>query len=184
MAARSPVAGFTPVEEEQRTERLGYEDSRRRYPDSTARGWRPHNSANLFHTSSLSLAMLLRPDHGLRAPPAPARASVSAAAIPAVSRLPRGALRLPRAASPLRGKTSSALRASAGMPSVAHREVARAVAEEAVARLGDRLLPSAVPADVAEFSNGDGTALGAPDSPIDFMLQSALHCSRRVSWRR
>ncbi|XBI04040.1 red chlorophyll catabolite reductase [Triticum dicoccoides] len=139
--------------------------------------------------------MLLRPDHGLRAPPAtaaaPARASVSVstAALPAVSRLPRGALRLPRAASTLRGKTSSALRASAGpaepagMPSVAHREVARAVAGEAEARLGARLLPSAVPADVAEFRNGDGTALvsldvrhGAPGSSIDFMLQSSLHC--------
>ncbi|KAI4969719.1 hypothetical protein ZWY2020_000633 [Hordeum vulgare] len=69
------------------------------------------------------------------------------------------------------------------MPSLAHREVARAVAEAAAARLGARLLPSAVPADVAEFRNGDGTALGsldvrrgAPDSSIDFMLQSSLHC--------
>nr|XP_020181682.2 red chlorophyll catabolite reductase [Aegilops tauschii subsp. strangulata] len=136
--------------------------------------------------------MLLRPEHRLRSPPAtapaPSRASisVSAPARPAVSRLPRGALRLPRAASPLRGKASSAVRASAGpagMPSVAHREVARAVAGEAEARLGDRLLPSAVPADVAEFRNGDGTALGsldvrrgAPGSSIDFMLQSSLHC--------
>ncbi|XP_020181682.3 red chlorophyll catabolite reductase 1, chloroplastic [Aegilops tauschii subsp. strangulata] len=225
MAALSPVAGLTLVEEEQRRTRESFPPAtRKRYPDSTARLHAystprtrgdslaftlPHlpslpiqwlETAHLcllllFHASSLSarsLAMLLRPEHRLRSPPAtapaPSRASisVSAPARPAVSRLPRGALRLPRAASPLRGKASSAVRASAGpagMPSVAHREVARAVAGEAEARLGDRLLPSAVPADVAEFRNGDGTALGsldvrrgAPGSSIDFMLQSSLHC--------
>ncbi|CAD6212480.1 unnamed protein product [Miscanthus lutarioriparius] len=66
---------------------------------------------------------------------------------------------------------------------MAQREVARAVADQAVARLGARLLPSAVPADVAEFRNGAGNAVGSldvhrgsPGSSIDFMLQSSLHC--------
>lgn len=123
--------------------------------------------------------LLLRPDHRLRAPPAtapaPSRASVSisAAALPAVSLLRR-------AAPLLRSKTSSAVRASAaaaGMPSVAHREVARALSAEAEARLGARLLPSAVPADVSEFRNGGGTALGtldvrrgAPGSTVLFLV--------------
>ena len=62
------------------------------------------------------------------------------------------------------------MRASAGpdatvkrAPEMAQREVARAVADQAVARLGARLLPSAVPADVAEFRNGAGNAVGSLD---------------------
>uniref|UniRef100_A0A0D9XJ81 Red chlorophyll catabolite reductase n=1 Tax=Leersia perrieri TaxID=77586 RepID=A0A0D9XJ81_9ORYZ len=66
---------------------------------------------------------------------------------------------------------------------VAHREVARALASQAEARLGARLLPSAVPPDVAEFRAGAGNAVGsldvrrgAPGSTIDFTFQSSLHC--------
>jgi red chlorophyll catabolite reductase len=50
--------------------------------------------------------------------------------------------------------------AAAGrMTSLPHREVALALSEEVDARLGVQLLPSAVPADVAEFRNGAGTAV-------------------------
>jgi red chlorophyll catabolite reductase len=41
--------------------------------------------------------------------------------------------------------------------------VARAVADQAIERLGALLLPSAVPADVAEFRNGAGNAVGSLD---------------------
>jgi red chlorophyll catabolite reductase len=57
------------------------------------------------------------------------------------------------------------------------RELARALADQAVARLGPRLLPSAVPDDVAEFRNGAGSAVGsldvrrgAPGSSVQFHL--------------
>ena len=49
----------------------------------------------------------------------------------------------------------------ATMPSLAHREVARALAAEAAAAVP--LLPSAVPADVADFRNSAGTAVGTLD---------------------
>lgn len=88
------------------------------------------------------------------------------------SPLPRlSALRLARSRPPpLRGKTSSPVRASAEpdstvkrAPEMAQREVARVVADQAVARLGARLLPSAVPADVVEFRNAAGNAVGSLD---------------------
>ncbi|XP_062205934.1 red chlorophyll catabolite reductase-like [Phragmites australis] len=132
---------------------------------------------------------MLRPE--LHLPPAPLLIRAFVAASPPLSRLHCfGALRLDRARPPpLRGKPSSTLRASASdaamarAPEMAQREVAQALEAEAVARLGPRLLPSAVPADVAEFRNGAGNAVGsldvrrgAPGSSIDFMLQSSLHC--------
>ncbi|KAF0897128.1 hypothetical protein E2562_033723 [Oryza meyeriana var. granulata] len=46
---------------------------------------------------------------------------------------------------------------------VAHREVAWALASQAEAQLGVRLLPSAVPTDTAEFRNGTGNAVGSLD---------------------
>jgi red chlorophyll catabolite reductase len=49
------------------------------------------------------------------------------------------------------------------MPPLAHREVMLAVAGEAEARLGARLLPSEVPADVAWFGNAAGDAVGSVD---------------------
>uniref|UniRef100_A0A0A9H8M8 Red chlorophyll catabolite reductase n=1 Tax=Arundo donax TaxID=35708 RepID=A0A0A9H8M8_ARUDO len=137
---------------------------------------------------------MLRPEHHLRSPPATARApapalSLVASSLPS-SRCPRRGILWLRGAPPLlRGKPSSTVRASAPdaavvrVPEMAQREVARELATEAVARLGPRLLPSAVPADVAEFRNGAGNAVGsldvrrgAPGSSIDFMLQSSLHC--------
>ncbi|CAL4924716.1 unnamed protein product [Urochloa decumbens] len=136
---------------------------------------------------------MLRPEHCLRLLPAATSAFVAASA-PFPFPLPRrGAirLRLPRARTPrLMGKPSSSSRASAGpdaavapAPEMPQREVARALAEQAVASLGPRLLPSAVPDDVAEFRNGAGNAVGsldvrcgAPGSSIDFMMQSSLHC--------
>jgi red chlorophyll catabolite reductase len=48
-------------------------------------------------------------------------------------------------------------------PEMPQHEVVRALAAEAEARLGSRLLPSAVPADVAEFRNGAGNAVGSLD---------------------
>ncbi|CAN6318656.1 unnamed protein product [Urochloa humidicola] len=134
---------------------------------------------------------MLRPEHCFRLLPAVTSAFVAASA-PFSSPLPRrAAIRLPRAGTPrLRGKPSSTLRASAGpdaavapAPEMPQREVARALAEQTVAALGPRLLPSAVPDDVAEFRNGAGNAVGsldvrrgAPGSSIDFMMQSSLHC--------
>ncbi|OEL35336.1 Red chlorophyll catabolite reductase [Dichanthelium oligosanthes] len=136
---------------------------------------------------------MLRSEHYLRLLPATTPAFAAAPA-PFSCPLPyRGAtrLRLPRTRTPrLRGEPSSTLRASAVPDAVAplapemlQREVARTLADQAVARLGPRLLPSAVPEDVAEFRNGAGNALGsldvrrgAPRSSIDFMLQSSLHC--------
>ncbi|KAH0459902.1 hypothetical protein IEQ34_010565 [Dendrobium chrysotoxum] len=50
-------------------------------------------------------------------------------------------------------------------------------------RLGSDLLPSAVPSDVLRFQNPQGSAHGSVDirtgsqtSPVDFVLQSWLHC--------
>ncbi|KAL6883365.1 hypothetical protein ACP4OV_010779 [Aristida adscensionis] len=72
--------------------------------------------------------------------------------------------------------------AVARMPRLAHREVMLALAKEAEARLGARLLPSQVPADVAEFGDAAAGALGsvdvrrgAPGSSIDFMLEAWFH---------
>ncbi|KAG8091353.1 hypothetical protein GUJ93_ZPchr0012g22000 [Zizania palustris] len=121
---------------------------------------------------------MLRPEHHLRSPPATTPASLRSS----ISFLgSRRLFCLPRAAPPLRGKMSSAVRAPE--PELAHREVARKLAYHAEARLGARLLPSAVPAEVAEFRNGAGNAVGSldvrrgsPGSTIDFMLQSSLHC--------
>uniref|UniRef100_A0A0E0M769 Red chlorophyll catabolite reductase n=1 Tax=Oryza punctata TaxID=4537 RepID=A0A0E0M769_ORYPU len=70
----------------------------------------------------------------------------------------------------------------ARMPPLAHRELVLALAGEAEARLGARLLPSEVPADVAWFGNaaGDGVGSvdvrrGAPGSSIAFMLEAWFH---------
>ncbi|KAF0892800.1 hypothetical protein E2562_017757 [Oryza meyeriana var. granulata] len=72
--------------------------------------------------------------------------------------------------------------AVARMPPLAHREVMLAVAGEAEERLGARLLPSEVPADVAWFGNAAGDAVGsvdvrrgAPGSSIAFMLEAWFH---------
>ncbi|KAF2913392.1 hypothetical protein DAI22_10g081300 [Oryza sativa Japonica Group] len=140
-------------------------------------------------------SFMLRPEHHLRSPPAtsPAHSTIS---YPPLRH--RGAFRLPRAAPPqLRGAVRACAPASASsVPgataplevevAVAHREVARELASRAEARLGARLLPSAVPPDVAKFRSGGGGAgnavgsldvrRGAPGSTIDFMLQSSLHC--------
>ncbi|XP_037445261.1 red chlorophyll catabolite reductase-like [Triticum dicoccoides] len=109
--------------------------------------------------------------------------SVAAPTLPTISRLGRGA------APPLRGRRSgTTVRArmpleqqQVTLPSLAHREVARALAAEAAAAVP--LLPSAVPVDVADFRNSAGTAVGTldvrrgePASSIDFMLHSSLHC--------
>ncbi|KAG8091350.1 hypothetical protein GUJ93_ZPchr0012g19269 [Zizania palustris] len=134
---------------------------------------------------------MLRPEHHLRSPMPPATTPASllcSISFPGSHRL----CRLPHAASPLSGKTSRSVRASvpavaeasrAPESEVAHREVARKLAHHAESRLGARLLPSAVPAEVAEFRNGAGNAVcsldvrrGSPGSTIDFMLQSSLHC--------
>uniref|UniRef100_A0A0E0B9Z1 red chlorophyll catabolite reductase n=1 Tax=Oryza glumipatula TaxID=40148 RepID=A0A0E0B9Z1_9ORYZ len=129
----------------------------------------------------------------LRSPPPATSSPSSAVSFPA---LPPRLLPLRRrgVGTPLGGKTSTAVRASSAAPGatepevmveVAHREVARALASLAEARLGARLLPSAVPPDVAEFRSGGGAGnavgsldvrRGAPGSTIDFMLQSSLHC--------
>lgn len=68
------------------------------------------------------------------------------------------------------------------MPPLAHREVMLALAGEAEAALGSRLLPSEVPADVAEFRNASGNALGSvdvrrgvPGSSVDFTLEAWFH---------
>ncbi|XP_062200227.1 red chlorophyll catabolite reductase-like [Phragmites australis] len=72
--------------------------------------------------------------------------------------------------------------AVARLPRLAHREVMLALARVAEVRLGSRLLPSEVPADVAEFGDAAGGALGsvdvrrgAPRSSIDFMLETWFH---------
>jgi len=49
------------------------------------------------------------------------------------------------------------------MPRLAQREVMRALAREAEARLGGRLLPSEVPGDVTWFGEDGGAALGSVD---------------------
>ncbi|KAK3157462.1 hypothetical protein QOZ80_2AG0122730 [Eleusine coracana subsp. coracana] len=137
---------------------------------------------------------MLRPDHCLRfrSPPAttcvPAPAATFSAAPTPFSRI---CLRLRDVRRPSRSRPALlTARASTGpdaavarTPEMAQREVARALAAEAEARLGPRLLPSAVPADVAKFRNGAGNAVGsldvrrgAPGSLIDFMMQSSLHC--------
>ena len=51
----------------------------------------------------------------------------------------------------------------ARMPRLAQREVMRALAREAEARLGGRLLPSEVPGDVTWFGEDGGAALGSVD---------------------
>ncbi|XP_020160585.1 red chlorophyll catabolite reductase [Aegilops tauschii subsp. strangulata] len=110
--------------------------------------------------------------------------SVAAPSLPTISRLRCGT------APPLRGRRSSTtvracmplVQQEVTLPStLAHREVAQALAAEAAAAVP--LLPSAVPADVADFRNSAGTAVGtldlrrgAPASSIDFMLHSSLHC--------
>jgi red chlorophyll catabolite reductase len=53
--------------------------------------------------------------------------------------------------------------AVARMPPLAHREVMLALAGEAEAALGTRLLPSEVPADVTQFRNAAGNAFGSVD---------------------
>ncbi|BAT10653.1 red chlorophyll catabolite reductase 1, chloroplastic [Oryza sativa Japonica Group] len=132
----------------------------------------------------------------LRSPPPATSSPSSAVSFPTLApRLLPLRRRRRGAGSQLGGKTSSAVRASSAaapgatepevMVEVAHREVARALASLAEARLGARLLPSAVPPDVAEFRSGGGAGnavgsldvrRGAPGSTIDFMLQSSLHC--------
>uniref|UniRef100_A0A0E0QYJ8 Uncharacterized protein n=1 Tax=Oryza rufipogon TaxID=4529 RepID=A0A0E0QYJ8_ORYRU len=116
---------------------------------------------------------MLRPEHHLRSPPAtsPAHSTIS---YPPLRH--RGAFRLPRAAPPqLRGAVRACAPASASsVPgataplevevAVAHREVARELASRAEARLGARLLPSAVPPDVAKFRSGGGGAGNAVGS--------------------
>jgi red chlorophyll catabolite reductase len=107
--------------------------------------------------------------------------------VPSFSTLPlvsRPWLRLPGALRLAHARPSSlTVRASAGSdaavacaPEMPQHEVVRALAAEAEARLGSRLLPSAVPADVAEFRNGAGNAVGsldvrrgAPGSSVQFL---------------
>ncbi|GJN20467.1 hypothetical protein PR202_gb07848 [Eleusine coracana subsp. coracana] len=131
---------------------------------------------------------MLRPDHCLRfrSPPATTCApvpapTVSAAPTPFSCRrlLIRGAIRPSRSRPALLTTRASAGpdAAVARTPEMAQREVARALAAEAEARLGPRLLPSAVPADVAEFRNGAGNAVGsldvrrgAPGSLVQFVF--------------
>lgn len=134
---------------------------------------------------------MLRQQLYLRLLPATTPAVVAASAPLSCSLPSLAAVCIPRLRPPrLRGKASSFVRASAGpdaavgrAPEMAQREVARELADQAVAHLGPRLLPSAVPADVAEFRNSSGNAVGsldvrrgAPGTSIDFMLQSSLHC--------
>ncbi|KAF0897245.1 hypothetical protein E2562_034714 [Oryza meyeriana var. granulata] len=125
---------------------------------------------------------MLRLEHHLRSPPAtsPSPSRPSAVSFPTLPR--RSAVRLARraAAPSFRAETStsaivrasSAPRAASASsePStmesevvVAHREVARALASQAEVRLDAWLLPSAVPADAAEFRNGTGNAVGSLD---------------------
>ncbi|KAL6642984.1 hypothetical protein ACP70R_021165 [Stipagrostis hirtigluma subsp. patula] len=112
------------------------------------------------------------PCGGCRSPPAAvARRS---AAWPRAS-----AVRASASAGRVRGRREAAV---ARMPRLAHREVMLALAREAEARLGARLLPSRVPADVAEFGDAAAGALGsvdvrrgAPGSSIDFMLEAWFH---------
>ncbi|GJM84433.1 hypothetical protein PR202_ga00101 [Eleusine coracana subsp. coracana] len=131
---------------------------------------------------------MLRPDHCLRfrSPPAttcvPAPAATFSAAPTPFSRI---CLRLRDVRRPSRSRPALlTARASTGpdaavarTPEMAQREVARALAAEAEARLGPRLLPSAVPADVAKFRNGAGNAVGsldvrrgAPGSLVQFVF--------------
>ncbi|TVU30892.1 hypothetical protein EJB05_22544, partial [Eragrostis curvula] len=83
-----------------------------------------------------------------------------------------------RASPPTVGREAAVAR----MPRLAHRDVMLSLAREAETRLGARLLPSEVPANVADFSDDDGRALGsvdvrrgAPGSSIDFMLEAWFH---------
>ncbi|XP_037455961.1 red chlorophyll catabolite reductase-like isoform X2 [Triticum dicoccoides] len=85
--------------------------------------------------------------------------SVVAATLPAISRLRRGVAGR-RSSSTVRARMPL-VQQEATMPSLAHREVARALAAEAAAAVP--LLPSAVPAHVADFQNGAGTAVGMLD---------------------
>lgn len=49
------------------------------------------------------------------------------------------------------------------MPQLAHRDVMLALARDAETRLGARLLPSQVPANVADITDDEGRALGSVD---------------------
>ncbi|TVU46277.1 hypothetical protein EJB05_05803, partial [Eragrostis curvula] len=99
--------------------------------------------------------------------------------------LSRPAGRLTRTYASLRASPSPTVgreAAVARMPRLAHRDVMLSLAREAEARLGARLLPSEVPANVAAFSDDEGRALGsvdvrrgAPGSSIDFMLEAWFH---------
>lgn len=112
----------------------------------------------------------------LRSPPPATSSPSSAVSFPTLApRLLPLRRRRRGAGTQLGGKTSSAVRASSAaapgatepevMVEVAHREVARALASLAEARLGARLLPSAVPPDVAGFRSGGGAgnAVGSLD---------------------
>jgi red chlorophyll catabolite reductase len=131
----------------------------------------------------LALSMLLRPDHRLRFRSPPATTLASFPVFTTLAPVSRPRLRLCGALRPARARPSSlTVRASAGSdaavaraPEMPQREVARTIAAEAEARLGSRLLPSAVPADVAEFRNGAGNAVGSlgvrrgvPGSSVQF----------------
>ncbi|KAJ0968678.1 hypothetical protein J5N97_021555 [Dioscorea zingiberensis] len=64
-----------------------------------------------------------------------------------------------------------------------HRELMVSLLSTLDARLGSHLLPSSVPADVLSFHNDSATSFGSldirsggHDSPVDFILESWLHC--------
>ncbi|XP_040384365.1 red chlorophyll catabolite reductase-like [Oryza brachyantha] len=112
----------------------------------------------------------------LTLPPPPPAAPTTA------RRRMRAAVSAVRAASASSSSRISREEAVARMPPLPHRDVMLAVAGEAEARLGSRLLPSEVPADVAWFGNAAGDAVGsvdvrrgAPGSSIDFMLEAWFH---------
>ncbi|KAJ3673687.1 hypothetical protein LUZ60_005679 [Juncus effusus] len=100
-------------------------------------------------------------------------------------------LTLPFLPVPTRQK-SSAIRAcamdrrstiSTHFPPLLHRDLALDLASAMDSRLESRLLPSSVPDEIKSFKNQSGTSIGsidirygAPDSSIDFVLESWLHC--------
>ncbi|KAJ8459795.1 hypothetical protein OPV22_032721 [Ensete ventricosum] len=64
-----------------------------------------------------------------------------------------------------------------------HRDLMQDLRSAVEARLGPHLLPSAVPPDVLSFHSPSGASRGAldirsggRDSPVDFILESWLHC--------
>ncbi|KAJ6842903.1 red chlorophyll catabolite reductase [Iris pallida] len=87
-----------------------------------------------------------------------------------------------------RSNARAAAAASSSMQSFphlqpSHRDLMSDLLSAVEARLGPTLLPSSVPPDVLSFTNQQGTSQGAldirsgaPDSPVDFILQSWLHC--------